>query len=182
MPNYRLMQLQAAALIESGSYTAEQIAEIYGWTKSRTAPERSAQTGYNQTLTPRRKCGIIKVMRRYIRRRKRKREGKKMRKLYIESDNSGRSVMLRVGKKWYVCDCAPSGYFGSVDILYGTEEETAARMRKAIDAGEIYDENDCAENLDTFRYIPDYDGLTAKQIESRENGGRTCNYMHMVEI
>lgn len=40
MPNYRIMQLQAAALIESGSYTAEQIAEIYGWT-ARTAPERS---------------------------------------------------------------------------------------------------------------------------------------------
>lgn len=105
-----------------------------------------------------------------------------MKKLYIESDNGGRSVMLRVGKKWYVCDCAPSGYFGTVDILDGTEDEVAARMRKAIDAGDIYDENDCAENLDTFRYIPDYDGLTAEQIENRENNGRTCDYMLIVEI
>lgn len=71
MNTYRQKQLAAAALIESGSYTAEQIAEIYGWTKSRTAPERS-ETGDKRTLTPRQKCGIIKAMRRYIRRRKRK--------------------------------------------------------------------------------------------------------------
>ena len=105
-----------------------------------------------------------------------------MKKLYIESDNGGRSMMLRIGNKWYVCDCSPSGYFGDVDILAGTEEEAAARMRKAIDAGEIYDESDCAENLDAFRYIPDYTGLSAEQIENRENGGRTCDYMRMVEI
>lgn len=109
-------------------------------------------------------------------------EGNKMKKLYIESDNGGRSVMLRAGAKWYVCDCSPSGYFGAVDILGGTEEEAAARMRKAIDAGDIYGENDCAENLDTFRYIPDYTGLSAEQIESRENDGRTCDYMRMIEI
>lgn len=181
MNAYRQKQLAAAALIESGHYTAEQIAEIYGWTKSHAAPERP-ETSDKMTLTPRRKCGIIKAMRRYIRRWKRKQDGKTMKKLYIESDNGGRSVMLRVGKKWYICDCAPSGYFGTVDIIDGTEEETAARMRKAIDGGEIYDENDCAENLETFRYIPDYDGLTAEQIENRENDGRTCDYMRMVEI
>ena len=179
MNAYRKQQLQAAALIEQGA-TAEQIAEVYGWIRGE--PEHSAQTGHNQTLTPRRKCGIIKAIRRQVRRWKRKQEEKTMKKLYIESDNGGRSVMLRIGKKWYVCDCAPSGYFGSVDILDGTEEETAARMRKAIDEGDIYDENDCAENLETFRYIPDYDGLTAEQIENRENDGRTCDYMRMVEI
>lgn len=77
MNAYRQKQLAAAALIESGNYTAEQIAEIYGWTKSRTAPERS-ETGDKRTLTPRRKCGIIKAIRWHVRRWKIKQEGKTM--------------------------------------------------------------------------------------------------------
>lgn len=89
--------------------------------------------------------------------------------LYIESDNGGRAVMLRVSEKWYICDCSPSGCFGDIDILDGTEHEAAARVREAINNGEVYDEIDCAENLETFRYIPEYDGLTAEQIEEREN-------------
>lgn len=64
MPNYRLMQLQAAALIESGSYTAEQIAEIYGWTKSRAAPERSKP----QHTKPKRKRKrkLLRIIRRLL--------------------------------------------------------------------------------------------------------------------
>jgi hypothetical protein len=88
--------------------------------------------------------------------------------LYIESDNGGRAVMLRISEKWYICDCAPSGCFGDIDILEGTEHEAAARVRDAINAGEVYDEIDCANNLESFRYIPEYDGLTAEQIEEKE--------------
>lgn len=77
MNAYRQKQLAAAALIESGHYTAEQIAELYGWTKSRAAPEQS-ETGDNRTLTKRRKSGIIKAIRRYMKRRKRKQEEKAM--------------------------------------------------------------------------------------------------------
>ena len=76
MNEYRKQQLQAAALIEQGA-SAEQIASIYGWTKSRAAPEQ-IETGDKRTLTPRRKCGIIKAIRRHVRRRKQKQEGKKM--------------------------------------------------------------------------------------------------------
>ena len=74
MNAYRKQQLQAARLIEQGA-TAEQVASVYGWT-ARGEPEQSAQTGHNQTLTPRRKCGIIKAIKRYVRRWKRKQEGK----------------------------------------------------------------------------------------------------------
>lgn len=88
--------------------------------------------------------------------------------LYIESDNGGRAVMLRISEKWYICDCTPSGCFGDIDILGGTEHEAAARVREAINSGEVYDEIECAENLETFRYIPEYDGLTAEQIEEKE--------------
>lgn len=88
--------------------------------------------------------------------------------LYIESDNAGRAVMLRVSEKWYICDCAPSGCFGGIDILEGTEHEAAARVREAINSGEVYDEIDCANNLESFRYIHEYDGLTAEQIMEKE--------------
>lgn len=47
---------------------------IYGSPPEQAAPERSGATGYNRTLTPRRKCGIIKVIKRYVRRWKRKQE------------------------------------------------------------------------------------------------------------
>lgn len=102
-------------------------------------------------------------------RKARKTEGKNMKyALYIESDNGGRAVMLSVDNTWYICDCAPSGCFGDVDILNGTEHEAAARVREAINAGEVYDEIDCANNRESFRYIPEYDGLTAGQIEETE--------------
>lgn len=81
MNEYRQQQLRAAALIEQGA-SAEQIAEVFNWTKSRAAPEQ-IETGDKKTLTPRRKCGIIKAIRRYVRRWKRKREGKKMKKYIV---------------------------------------------------------------------------------------------------
>lgn len=83
MNEYRRQQLAAAALIDSGNYTAEQVAEVFGWIKpkrkppERAAPERSGATGYNRTLTPRRKCGIIKAIKRYLRRMKKKQEERK---------------------------------------------------------------------------------------------------------
>lgn len=86
MNAYRQQQLAAAALIDSGDYTAEQVAEVFGWIKpkhkppERAAPERSGttrqQTGDKNALTPRRKCGIIKAIRRYVRRWKENRRKK----------------------------------------------------------------------------------------------------------
>lgn len=76
MNEYRKQQLRAAELIEQGA-TAEQIAAVFNWTKSRTAPEQ-IETGDKRTLTPRRKCGIIKAIKRHVRRWKRKQEGKIM--------------------------------------------------------------------------------------------------------
>lgn len=75
MNAYRQQQLRAAALIEQGA-TAEQVAAVYGWIRGE--PEQPAQTGYNQTLTAPRKCGIIKAIARHVRRWKRKQEGKIM--------------------------------------------------------------------------------------------------------
>lgn len=75
MNAYRQQQLRVAALIDSGDYSAEQIAEVYGWTKTRAAPEQP-ETGDKRTLTPRRKCGIIKSIWRHVRRRKKSRREK----------------------------------------------------------------------------------------------------------
>lgn len=85
MTDYRKQQLAAAALIDSGDYTAEQIADIYGWIKPKpkppersapeqTPPEQSGTTGHKKTLTAPTKCGIIKSIKRHIRRAKRTKE------------------------------------------------------------------------------------------------------------
>lgn len=79
MNEYRKQQLRAARLIEQGA-DAEQVAEVYGWIRGE--PERSGTTGHNQTLTAPRKCGIIKAIRRHVRRWKRKQEGKAMKAYY----------------------------------------------------------------------------------------------------
>lgn len=42
MNEYRRQQLRAAELIEQGA-TAEQIAAVYGWTKTRAEPEQIEQ-------------------------------------------------------------------------------------------------------------------------------------------
>lgn len=70
MNAYRQQQLAAAALIDSGDYTAEQVAEVFGWIKPKHKPlERSGTTGHNRTLTAPRKCGIIKAIKRHFRRK-----------------------------------------------------------------------------------------------------------------
>lgn len=87
MNAYRQQQLRAAELIEQGA-NAEQVAAVYGWIRGE--PERSAQTGYNQTLTKPRKRGIIKAIQRHVRRWKQKQEGKTMKKyaVYTHYDNN----------------------------------------------------------------------------------------------
>ena len=76
MNEYRQQQLRAAELIEQGA-SAEQVAAVYGWTKTRAEPGQIV-TGDKRTLTPCRKCGIIKAIRRYVNRWKQKQEGKTM--------------------------------------------------------------------------------------------------------
>lgn len=99
MNEYRKQQLQAAALIEQGA-TAEQIAAVYGWTKSRAAPEQ-IETGDKRTLTPRRKCGIIKAIRRHVRRWKQKQEGKTMKR------NKAQELAAKIAAAdtWNESDC-----------------------------------------------------------------------------
>jgi len=80
MNAYRQQQLRAAELIENGA-TAEQIAEVYGWIRGEPEPIEQPGTGDKRTLTPRRKCGMIKAIKRHVRLWKQKQEGKTM-KIY----------------------------------------------------------------------------------------------------
>lgn len=75
MNAYRQQQLAIAAAIESGDYNKASDL-LRQDIRTFAEPEQSAQTGHNQTLTPRRKCGIIKAIKRYVRRWKRKQEVK----------------------------------------------------------------------------------------------------------
>lgn len=68
---YRAQQLAISAAIDSGDYG--KASDLLRQDLQTFAPqEQSAQTGHNQTLTPRRKCGIIKAMRRVCRQIKRR--------------------------------------------------------------------------------------------------------------
>lgn len=107
-------------------------------------------------------------------------------KMYIESDNGGRTVAIEIDKKWYFVDCAPSGTWGDIDILDGTEEEAAARIRAGIETGECYDIDDCAAEIEAenpiFRHVPEYDGMSVEEVVDMDNNGRTCDFTTYTEI
>jgi hypothetical protein len=106
-------------------------------------------------------------------------------KMYIESDNGGRAVAIEINKKWYFVDCAPYGTWGDIDILDGTEEEAAARIREGIKNGECYGVEDCAAEVESdtlYQHIPEYDGMTVQQVEEYDNRNRTCDFTTYTEI
>ena len=88
---YRRQQDETHKAIDCGNYQAacdithkdvrEYLPQMTA--PERAAPERSCTTGHNRTLTAPRKCGIIKAIRRHLRRWKRKQEGKTMKKQYF---------------------------------------------------------------------------------------------------
>lgn len=55
MNEYRQQQLRAAELIEQGA-TAEQVAAVYGWTKTRAEPEPIEQH------KPKRKSKLLRIL------------------------------------------------------------------------------------------------------------------------
>jgi hypothetical protein len=65
---YRAQQLAIAAAIDSGDYGKASDLLRQDLQTFAQLPTESAQTGHNQTLTRRRKCGIIKAIKRYVRR------------------------------------------------------------------------------------------------------------------
>ena len=72
---HRKQQLTIQAAIDSGDYNAA--CEAANLDTREFLPQiAEQQTGDKMTLTPRRKCGIIKAIRRYVNRWKQKQEGK----------------------------------------------------------------------------------------------------------
>jgi hypothetical protein len=88
MNAYRQQQLRAAALIEQGA-DAEQIASVYGWIRGEPEP---IETGDKKTLTAPRKCGIIKAIRRHVRRMKK--TGGKTMKTYTRYEHAGYDIYV----------------------------------------------------------------------------------------
>lgn len=109
-------------------------------------------------------------------------------KMYLESDNGGRDILVEVNGKWYsLSSCAPSGYFGTVDIWEHTEEENVAAMiRHAIVNGDCWDINECAIEIERanpiFHYIPEWDGMTANEILDECNAGLDFDLTTLTEI
>lgn len=75
---YRAQQHAIAAAIYSGDYSkASDLLRQDLQEFAQPPPTTTAKTGHKKALTPRRKCGIIKAIRRYIRRRRKKNRRKR---------------------------------------------------------------------------------------------------------
>jgi hypothetical protein len=90
---YREQQLAISAAIDSGDYGKASDLLRQDLQKFAQSPTESAQTGHNQTLTRRAKCGIIKAIRRHVRRWKRKQEEKTM-KTYTRYEHAGYDIYV----------------------------------------------------------------------------------------
>lgn len=69
---YRRQQDETHKAIDSGNYAAAcdiTKKDVREYLPQMTAQERSGTTGHNRTLTAPRKCGIIKAIRRHLRRK-----------------------------------------------------------------------------------------------------------------
>ena len=106
-------------------------------------------------------------------------------RMFVQEDNGGRGILLNVGREWSYNDCSPNGTYGDVDILSGSIESVASRIRKAIQNGEVYGPNDFGiDDLDDygFRAIPEYRGMTIAEIDEYENNGRDFDMTSYAEI
>ena len=139
MNAYRKQQLEIAAAIDSGDYDrASDLLRQDVQTFAQPPPERSGTTGHYQTLTRRRKCGIIKLIRRKLRRAKIARRDKPM-KNYEFGFYSGSGEFFEIrehgfdnGKKLYVtATSAENAYSEFIEILSGefcSEEMTVREI------------------------------------------------------
>ena len=96
-------------------------------------------------------------------------------KLYIESDNGGRSIACDLLGSWFFNACSPSGTFCGIDILEGSDEDAASRIRSAIDKNLIDLDDidiDITYHEDQWKFIPEYKNLSSDEIEEKENSGR----------
>lgn len=96
-------------------------------------------------------------------------------KLYIESDNGGRSIACELNGLWFFDACSPDGTFCGIDILEGSDEDAASRIRSAIDQN-LIDLDDLEIDIDyhddQWKFIPEYKNLSSDEIEEKENSGR----------
>lgn len=99
---HRRQQLAIQAAIDCGDYNAA--CEAANLDTREFLPQiAKQQTGDKRTLTPRRKCGIIKAITRHVNRWKQKQEGKIMKAYYYEN-NGYNGILLTLGKRFISYD------------------------------------------------------------------------------
>lgn len=109
-------------------------------------------------------------------------------KMYIASDNGGRYIVIELNCAWYFCNLAPWGRWGDIDVLEGSEEEAAERIRRGIKDGACYGLADCIPDIEAgnmcyvYDHILEYDGMTVDDILEKENSNRDFDFIKFVEI
>ena len=179
MTAYRAQQLAAAALIDSGDYTADQIAEVYGWIKpkpkppERSAPEQSGcaglQTGDKNALTRAQKCAILvkKAVKRHVRRATKSYRRAKTMTTYTESITYSHWIE---GSGWSLQDCYAG--FDDTDIPSDkinpswSAEDFAALICEGYDDDALHSMADDSLCDDKYTYLlTDDNGKEVQRIE-----------------
>jgi hypothetical protein len=85
-------------------------------------------------------------------------------RVFVQDDNGGRGILITDGSDWWYTDCAPDGMYGDVDILEGSSESVAQKLRAAYESGEIGFDPDYG-----FRRVDEYSGYTLDDIDDLAN-------------
>lgn len=93
-----------------------------------------------------------------------------MSKIYLQDDNGGRGITINEGNKWYYSNCAPTGFYGDVDILESDINVIVENLK--IQASQ--DEFDI--DISWMDEIKAWENLTIEDIEKNENEDCTCDF------
>lgn len=91
-------------------------------------------------------------------------------KIYLQEDNGGRGILINENGKYFYSNCAPTGFYGDVDILEKDVETVIANLK-------IQAENPESDNDTSWMdEVEDWETLTIDEIENEVNKNVTCDF------
>ena len=93
-----------------------------------------------------------------------------MNKIYLQEDNGGRGITINEESKWYYSNCAPTGFYGDVDILESDIDIVVENLKTQASRPEF--------DIDTswMDEVEEWENFTIEDIEKCENENRTCDF------
>lgn len=93
-----------------------------------------------------------------------------MSEIYLQEDNGGRGIAIKVDNNWYYSNCAPTGHYGDVNILEDNINTIIENLKnQSLQDGFEADTSWMDE-------IEAWENLTIEDIEKNENEDCTCDF------